>query len=268
MPEPITTIGTGAVLAYMAKDGVAKLLGPTAEYLGSSLKELVQKRMETVGKIFTNATSKLGEEIEKRGEVPPKVVKEIVDEGSFSNSHLAVEYLGGILASSRTESGRDDRGARLAKLVNSLLTYQLRTHCLIYLTVRDVFKNSGLSMSHLDRAKMRMFLPYSGYLAAMEFSPEEARQLVPIYSHTFFGLHSEDLIEGEFFYGGLDHVRAKFEGATEGGVILQPSALGAELFLWAFGCSDRVNDYLFSPDFECPVEGLPTRICAAVAVKQ
>ena len=34
--EPITTIGLG-VAAYLAKDGIGKLLGPTADYLGEGL---------------------------------------------------------------------------------------------------------------------------------------------------------------------------------------------------------------------------------------
>jgi hypothetical protein len=44
MPEPITTVGLSAIAAYLGKDGLEKLLGPTAEYLGSGLRDLVQSQ--------------------------------------------------------------------------------------------------------------------------------------------------------------------------------------------------------------------------------
>ena len=31
--EPVTTVSLGVVTAYLAKDGVAKLLGPTAQII-------------------------------------------------------------------------------------------------------------------------------------------------------------------------------------------------------------------------------------------
>jgi hypothetical protein len=35
MPEPITTIGLGVAAAYVSKDIVLRLLGPTADYWGA-----------------------------------------------------------------------------------------------------------------------------------------------------------------------------------------------------------------------------------------
>ena len=59
MPEP-TTLGLAALAAYLGKDGVAKILGPTADYLGDQLKVFTQKRIDNVGKIFSNAEKKAG----------------------------------------------------------------------------------------------------------------------------------------------------------------------------------------------------------------
>ena len=42
--EPVTTLGFGAITAYLAKDGIAKLLGPTAAYLGEGLRDLTHRR--------------------------------------------------------------------------------------------------------------------------------------------------------------------------------------------------------------------------------
>lgn len=267
MPEPIITVGLGAVGAYLGKDGVQKLLGPTADYLGQGLRDFTQKRTETIGRIFQNAESKLGEKLENPGQVPPKVLKAVLDDGSFTNDRLAVEYLGGILASSRTEDGRDDRGARIAKTLDALSTYQLRTHYLIYATVRAVFADSGLSLNLNDRPKMQIFLPFSSYLPAMDFSKSELDQLYSILSHTFFGLHGDNLLEGDWQYGGQDSISKLFPKATDGGIVCQPSSLGAELFLCAFGHADKPLDYLFSPEFSTTVEGLPIFIQGACATK-
>jgi len=131
MVDPISTIGLGAVSAYLAKDALQKLLGPTAEYLGDGLRYLTRRRIENIGRIFQKAGAKLGDRIEAPGEVPPRVLKTVLNEGSYCDDELAAEYFGGVLASSRTDTGRDDRGARIGKLLDGLSTYQIRAHYLI-----------------------------------------------------------------------------------------------------------------------------------------
>jgi hypothetical protein len=265
MPEPITTVSLSALGAYLGKDGIQKLLGPTADYLGQGLRDLTQRRIETIGKIFSNAEVKLGDKVDTPGEVPPKVLKAVLDEGSFSNNDLAIEYLGGILASSRTEQGRDDRGARIAKTVDSLSNYQLRGHYLVYSTIRTLFKGAGLSMNMNDRPKMQIFIPFSGFFAAMDFSQAEMDQIASLISHIFFGLHGDNLLEGHFQYGDKENMTNLFAAAQEGGIVCQPSALGAEIFLWAFGQADKVLSFMFSPEFNPLVSGFSETMQGACA---
>jgi hypothetical protein len=170
MAEPLTTIGVGAVAAYLGKDGLQKLLGPTADYLGTGLREFTQRRVENIGKIFQSAEKKLGNKINGPGEVPPKVLKSVLNEGSYATESIAVEYFGGILASSRTDQGRDDRGARLAKILDGLSTYQLRAHYLIYATVRRIFIGRDLMFNMDGRPKMQIFIPFENFIAAMDFN--------------------------------------------------------------------------------------------------
>lgn len=266
MPEPITTVGVSAVVAYLGKDGVAKLLGPTAEYLGKGLQEFAQKRVETVGKIFQNAGAKLGEKMDRSGEVPPKVLREIIDEGSFANDDLAIEYLGGVLASSRTEAGRDDRGARLARQVNALSTYQLRAHYLIYGTVREIFASRGWSMNMHDRPRMRLFIPVDQFFEAMDFSQTELQQADQLLRHIFFGLHADELIEGGFQFGSVEQLKGHFLNAPSTGILCQPSANGADLLLWALGEADKPLEYLFDPAFDMAVDNTPSSIKLALPV--
>ena len=81
MTEPLTTVGLGAVAAYLSRDGIQRLLGPTADYLGQGLRDFTQKRVQTIGEIFQKAESKLGAKLDTPGEVSPKVLKAVLDDG-------------------------------------------------------------------------------------------------------------------------------------------------------------------------------------------
>lgn len=267
MTEPITTIGLGAIAAYLGKDGLEKLLGPTADYLGTGLKDFTQKRAEAVGRIFSSAQKKVGDKVGSPGEVPPKVLKTVLNEGSYSTDQLAVEYFGGILASARTEDGRDDRSARLAKAVDSLSTYQLRAHYLIYTSVRRLFADAGLSFNMNGRPKMRFFIPMLDFVVAMDLSQKEQGQLGQLLNHVFFGLHGDSLIETGWQYGPKDHMLTVTPKATSDGIVCQPSALGAELFLAAFGKADQELEYIFSPELKVSLEGVSNGFISAVATE-
>ena len=264
MPEPITTVGLGAIAAYLGKDGLQKLLGPTADYLGAGLRDFTQKRTENVGRIFANAEEKLGEKSDSEGSVPPKVLKTIINDGSYNDDAVAVEYFGGVLASSKSELGRDDRGARMAKLVDELSTYQVRTHYLIYATIREKFKDSGYQFNAEDRGKMKLFFPYPHYLDAMDFSPEERRKGETLLRHTFFGLSNDGLIGNGFQYGPKDSMQKSIKGAKHDGVMCEPSALGAELFLWAFGHGDQELAYILDESFHPHIVGMPEVVREAI----
>lgn len=267
MTDPITTIGVGAVAAYLGKDGLEKLLGPTADYLGTGLKDFTQRRVEAVGRIFSSAQKKLGDKVDSPGEVPPKVLKTVLNEGSYSTDELAVEYFGGILASARTEDGRDDRSARLAKEVDTLSTYQLRAHYLIYASVRRLFADAGLLFDMHGRPKMRFFIPALDFIVAMDLNQKEQGQLVQLLNHVFFGLHGDSLIEADWRYGPKDHMLTHTPKATDDGIICQPSARGAELFLAAFGKADQDLEYLFSPELDVSLEGVTNGFLSAVATE-
>ena len=109
MPEPITTVGIGAIAAYIGKDGIQKLLGPTADYLGGGLKDFTQKRFDNIGKIFKKADEKLGSDREKSGSVPPKVLKTIINDGSYNDNDVAVEYFGGIMGSASLKKQKESK---------------------------------------------------------------------------------------------------------------------------------------------------------------
>lgn len=259
MAEPFTVIGAGALATYLAKDSLQKILGPTAEYLGESLKDLTRRRVENIGRIFSKAEEKLGDRINTPGEVSPRVLKVVLNEGSYCDDDLAVEYFGGVLASSRTGISRDDRGARIAKILDGLSTYQIRAHFLVYGSVRHLFQGTDLSFDISGRCKMRLFLPLDGFAQAMDFDDAEISQFNQILAHTFFGLSSEELIDPTAWqYGSQEHLQKEFPGANSAGIICQPSALGSELFLWAFGRADQRLEYIIDSAFSPVIDRTPS----------
>ena len=248
-------------------DVVKKILGPTAEYFGDELKEYAQKRRENVGKIASNAQKKLGDKLDLPGQVPPKVFKTIVNEGSYADDTIAVEYFGGVLASSRTEVGRDDRGDRLAKLVGNMSTYHIRSHYLIYSTISELFSNQGNSFNMDEtRNKMELFMPMQAYVEAMEFTQQEWDN-PQILDHVFFGHAADGLIKDQWQYGPQESLTKMFNSVPSAGIICIPSALGAELLLWAFGHGDKDLDFLLTDDFSSEIERIPKSVPNAVPTK-
>ena len=265
--EPVTVVSAGAITAYLAKDGVAKLLGPTADYLGEGLRNLTQRRAESIGKMFSNAAKKLGSQLEAPGQVPPRILKTVINDASYCEDPLVLEYFGGVLASSRTEDGRDDRGARLMKIVENLSTYQVRTHYLLYSTIANLFSNSGKRFgTSKDRTQLEVFLPFTGYVTSMELSQKEL-DTPQILTHIWHGLYSDGLIENEWLFGRQEDIKKKFANAPESGIVCQPSGMGAELFLWAFGYGASPLEHMFSGQIDTAVNGQPNIVPGTVATR-
>lgn len=258
MPEPITTVGFGAIAAYLGKDGLAKILGPTAAYLGGELEEFTRKRINNIGRIFKKAESKLGDKLDEPGGVPPKVLKTIINEGSYSEDEIAVEYFGGVLASSRSEISRDDRGARIAKALDNLSSYQLRCHYLIYSSIAKLFRGQIQSFSMPEqRSKLEIFMPLSSFANSMGLTQKEWGN-PQLLTHIFHGLASDGLIDVKWAFGSPKDVKKIINSVVvnKPGIVCTPTTSGAELFLWGFGYGNNQLDFIFSPKFISKINGI------------
>ncbi|EKY3197422.1 hypothetical protein RBA29_002454 [Cronobacter turicensis] len=251
----IEMVGLGVIAAYLGKDGLAKLLGPTADYLGGELKDFAQRRIENVGKIFANASEKVPHEKQNVGAVPPKVLRSILNEGSYSSECIGIEYFGGILASSKSEINRDDRASRLTQKISSLSTYQLRAHYLLYSSLVAQFKGSGLTLNY-DRNKLMMFVTMRSFLHCMDFNRDEFKQIDSIFLHTFSGLEQEGLISKDYAYGSEGFAKGMYPQIKGNGIIFEPTASGADLLLWAFGAGNKECNYIFDIGFSSDIKGI------------
>ena len=122
--EPEVILGTG--LAILGSQPIlTKILGPTADYLGNELKNVVDICNVNLDNVLKNAVKTLGKKIDEPGAVPPRVLKHVVEEGKFVDDELSAEYYGGLLASGRSEDGRDDRALTYLATLKDLSTYQI-----------------------------------------------------------------------------------------------------------------------------------------------
>jgi hypothetical protein len=246
--DPITTVGTGLAVIG-SKDILTKILGPTADYVGGEMKNLVQKCNVNLDNIFVRAKKKLGDRIDMDGQVSPRVLKHVLDEGRFCEDSIVADYYGGVLASSRSEVDRDDRGVAILAAIKSSSVYQLRLHYLFYSLVYKLYRGQGKKLG-TDRAGMQVYIPYSVYAEAMSFS--EAENPAAILDHSVEGLVRSGLVESNFHYGQKQHMEKKFAAATEAGIIMAPSVFGAEVFLWGQGITGATGHELVQDTLQLP----------------
>lgn len=238
MVDPLTTVGAGlAVLG--SKDLLNKVLGPTADYIGGEIKNLVERCNINLDNVFKNALQKLGSRADEPGAVSPRVLKHVFDEGRFCDDPLMVEYLGGVLASSKSEVPRDDRGAFYLNMITALSSYQLRTHYLVYAAIVRYGKPHDQDLSYwFEDDTITVAIPEDGYIEGMAYAEDESHE--DIAYHAFLGLAANDLAEGG---------TRKFEPDSHSDFdvpfrFFWPTRYGFELFLWGLGIGKtRVSSY-------------------------
>lgn len=231
--EEIARVG---LTAWASKELVGKLLGPSAEYLGGEAANLIRKCNINVATIFQKAARKLGTRLDEPGQVPPRILKGVVEEGAFVEDPLVAEYLAGVLAASRTSNPKDDIGLGMLATLKQLSTYDLRLHYLFYRSFRSLYAGSDLFISdRASSAQMLVFLPLRWYRSVMNFSPSE--DAPAILGHSSGAIQRAGLAN-DGATGPPEYLQQFFLGVKESGFVGQVCTFGAELFLWAHGMRD------------------------------
>ena len=127
--------------------------------------------------------------------------------------------------------------------------------------VRKIIKDRAKAFE--NRMKMQLFMPSQNYVRAMAFTQQEWDN-PQILSHIFHGLSTEELITN-MHYGPQEFLKKTFNDVPSDGIICAPTALGAELLLWAFGHGDKGLDFLLTGDFSPKIEGIPNSVPNALA---
>ena len=245
--EPLTIVGTGLAILG-SRDLLNKVLGPTADYLGSEARGLVEKCNINLDSVFSNATRKLGTRLEEPGGVSPRVLKHIVDEGRFADEQIVVEYYGGLLAGSKSLTGKDDRALPYLSKVQQMSAYQLRLHFLFYFEILRIFKSTPFNLGDGNTwPKHALIIPHQLFLNALPIEDWVHKNYWKIMAQAVVGLSQEGLIS-RYTYGDLEGKHKQFKGAPDNGIFLSPSFLGAELFMWAVGADSPSGHDFFSLD--------------------
>jgi hypothetical protein len=217
--------------AYVGlKDLFPKVLGPTAEYLGDGLRNLTEKGVLNLGRIFRVA-EKLNRGRNNPSEgVPPRVLKAVLEEGYFCDDELEATYLGGVLASAKGPIARDDRAMSYLTVLSALSSYQIRTHCIIYTSLLHNDKLPLRQMSvqwSFHKTGLTVCISDSEYKKAMEFAANEKPELIA--QHSFVGLEKNGLSKGGVIVVG------KGPGSMEPFRYFYPTIFGLEVFVWGLG---------------------------------
>jgi hypothetical protein len=217
--DPLATAIAAAAKSETGQSLIKAVLLPSAELYGQHLKEILdehlsERRARNAQRILGKAARKL--DPSQSGYWPPRVVKEVFDDGSLTDDELSAEYLAGVLASSRSPHGRDNRGVALSTMVNRLSFYTLRMHYIFYTVVRKLLVGSGLQIGIADEArKAQVFIPFSAYTEAMEF--EEGEDVDGAMQHALYALLQDDLVRDEYWVGTHEFIRRLFPSAPSSG---------------------------------------------------
>lgn len=191
---------------------------------------------------------KLGEEINNSNSVPPRVAKEVFDNGGMCDDDFLVEYYSGLLASSRTGIDRDDRVISLLSLLKTMSTYQIRTHYIIYTIFRSLFLGREINIQiAVNAEKLVTFIPIDVYIKAMDFNDFE--DIGGIISHCIHLISLNNLISNNFYFGTKEFLLEQYPNNLNikgEGFIVAPSPIGSELFLSIHGLRDCGASDIFS----------------------
>jgi hypothetical protein len=240
MVEPIT----GAVVAKAMGDSspkmqnamnnlIIRIFGPSADAVGEALGRYTTYRLRNVGRIVNRADTKSGGTTD-RGIANPRVAHVLLEEGSYCDNEVMVDYLGGVLAASRTPSGRDDRAVAWSNLVTSLSSLQVRAHYLLYrewaarlhgLEDFNIGVDAGRS-SAVMQVELQEFC--SLLIGGDDINVNNAL------SHAIVGLVRVGLLADGYAFGPSSQVpgiNTEFEHV----LCVRPSLMGVELYGWAQG---------------------------------
>lgn len=274
MDEAITSGAVKAVIAYFGLKGLDRLLGPTLDLYGEGLRDLHSAGNENLKKIFEKAFVKIGDEINDDAFVSPRIFHHLIQGAPYCTDEISQEYFAGIIASSRTSNGVD-YFIHHAALINRMPAFHIRLHYLFYHLFFELYKESNLNMgSPIDRLAMPIFIPLPalhailkhafGYQKTEEFDVDD---LMALHDDAVNNLYIEDLI-GTYAYGSstyfsktyaatierseylLKSANIEEKGNARDGLLISPSARGAELFCRAHGIKNKILPHFFLSSYD------------------
>lgn len=239
-----TTIIVGGLVAYASKDLIAKVLGPTADYVGNETKDLVEASARNLKAIFRSAYKKLSAlGVDEANAVNLRVLKEVLSEGRFVDHEVTQSYFAGVLCSAKTDPSADDRGVFYISIIKKLSSYQVTLHYIAYLALSAALRSKDIDYFEKikNRSSLKVYIPSDLLFDA--FGITSKSDFYTKTEHSLSGLSDSSLIgPGAGLVDGIKEGR--FDAIGGSGVVLTPTLLGADCFLWANGVSNMPGSRL------------------------
>ncbi|RTL00480.1 MAG: hypothetical protein EKK57_07050 [Proteobacteria bacterium] len=140
--EAVNTLVSSGAFGYLGK----KVLGATLENIGKDIANLYEKGRD---KIVEKASKKI-KNLDDGQQVNLRIARDVFYNGSFSDDEICAEYFGGILASSRSEDGKNDTSIFYLDIIKSLSSFELRLHYIIYQTLNKMLTNNYYGSNNIN----------------------------------------------------------------------------------------------------------------------
>ena len=142
--QPVATMndqddGNIEIAVVPGEWAIKKLLGPVLSECGEDLKRAYAAGRD---RLISAATRKI-EDLDDGKSASLRVTRDVLWHGTTSEDEVCAEYFGGILASSRTNDGKDDSSIQFVDVTKSLSSTQLRLHYLIYHALNKMLIEQG-----------------------------------------------------------------------------------------------------------------------------
>jgi hypothetical protein len=134
---------TNLDIALPGEWALRKAFGPVLGEMGEDLKRLYASGRD---RILAKAYEKV-EDPEDGKQANLRVTRDALWNGAFADNEICAEYFGGIMASSRSENGKDDSAIQFIDVTKSLSSKQLRLHYVIYNRLNKLWVSSGTRVS-------------------------------------------------------------------------------------------------------------------------
>ena len=112
-----------------------KILGPAAEDLGEDIRRMYKAGAEKL----LAATRRKIKNLDDGKQANLRVTYDVLWNGACTDDEVCAEYFGGVLASCRSEDGKDDSNIQFSSVIRSLSSSQLRLHYFIYNVLNKMF---------------------------------------------------------------------------------------------------------------------------------
>ncbi|WP_342116531.1 hypothetical protein [Pseudoduganella sp. OTU4001] len=245
MELELATIGASVAGAIASKDILTKALGPTAEYFGGELKNLVARCNINLDDVFRGSVRKGAGDMP--GSVDARTAKAVIDDAAYCEDALIKDYYSGLLCGAKSESG-DDEALSYVSVLKTMSKIQVKTHFLIYAVMHGQVKGQITSITdERDRSKLRIYMNlerFFGFVGQPSADPEAT------INHIVSGLQRAGLIGQHFAYGDPSYVNVAYPDLKieVPSLVVCPSILGVELFLWAAGIRNPNPNLILQSD--------------------